>query len=323
MTTGGPAGRPLSGGTGVADLLRAYAPCPTPFVASSLPLLCPPVSGTIHIHPDFEQLFADERCVADFLAIEGPIAKQRHGRRTLRFERGGRGFFIKCHEPVGWGEVLKNLWRGRRPMIGTIHEWRGIRRMHEIGAPTMRAVGCGHEGWPAAWQRSFLITEELPGIVSLEKIAEGAGPTLTDDLKRRLIRRMAQIAAKMHRNGVNHRDLYICHFVLQTDSAAAPWPAVYVIDLHRMQCRRRTPRRWIVKDLAAIYFSSMDLPPATRDLLRFVKHYSDRPLRQTLAEDKAFWRQVVRRAEASYRKEWGRAPSTAGAPPRPPQGRDG
>jgi len=267
------------------------------------------VSGTIHIHPDFARLFAGERCVADFFAIQGPIAKQRHGRRTLRFERDGRGFFIKCHNPVGWGEVLKNLWRGRRPTIGTATEWRGIKRLHEIGVPTMRAVGYGCEGWPAARQRSFLITQELPGIESLEKIADGkAGPPLDADLKRRLIREMAKITSQMHRNGVNHRDLYICHFVLQTDSASTARPKVFVIDLHRTQCRRRTPQRWIMKDLAATYFSSMDLPPARRDLLRFIKHYSGRPLRQTLEADSGFWQKVVRRAESLYRKEWKQPP---------------
>lgn len=267
------------------------------------------MKGTIHVHPDFAQLFADERCVADFFAIEGDVAKQRHGRRTLRFERGGRGFFIKCHNPVGWGEVLKNLWRGRKSTIGTGPEWRGIKRLHEIGVPTMRAVGYGYEGRCAATQRSFLVTEELPGIESFEKIADGkAGPTLDADLKRRLIRQMAQIASRMHRNGVNHRDLYICHFVLQTDSAAATSPTVYVIDLHRVQCRPKTPKRWIIKDLAAIYFSSMDLPPTQRDLLRFIKYYTDRPLRQTLVADKAFWEKVIRRAEANYRKEWKRKP---------------
>ena len=87
---------------------------------------------------------------------------------------------------------------------------------------------------------------------------------------------------------------------------------MYVIDLHRMQCRQRTPRRWIVKDLAAIYFSSMDLPPSKRDILRFVKHYSGRPLRRALAEHSAFWRKVVSRAEASYRKEWKREPPALG-----------
>ena len=263
----------------------------------------------IHLHPDIKDLFADERCVADFFAIGGKVAKERHGRRTLRFERGGRGFFIKCHNPVGWGEVFKNLWRGRRPTIGTGHEWHGIKRCHEIGVPTMRAVGYGYEGRCAATQRSFLITEELPGIESFEKIADGkAGPPLDADLKRRLIREMAQIAGRMHRNGVNHRDLYICHFVLQTDSAAAARPTVYVIDLHRVQCRPKTPKRWIIKDLAAIYFSAMDLPPTQRDVLRFIKYYTGLSLRQALEADNAFWRKVTRRAAANYRKEWKREP---------------
>ena len=34
---------------------------------------------------------------------------------------------------------------------------------------------------------------------------------------------------------------------------------LYLIDLHRMQLRRKTPSRWIVKDIAGLYYSSMDI----------------------------------------------------------------
>ena len=263
----------------------------------------------IHLRPDIVRLFASERCVADFFAIDGTVAKERHRRRTVRFEREGRCFFIKCHYPVGWAEIGKNLLRGRLPTVGAGAERRAIQRLHEIGVPTMQAAGYGRQGWPAARQRSFIITDELAGIVSFEQLAQGvAGPPLEADLKRRLIRQMADLTRRLHRNGVNHRDLYLCHFALQLDTAKSPGPSVYVIDLHRVQCRARTPRRWIIKDLAALYFSSLDLPPARRDLLRFIRYYSDKPLRRALGEDRRLWRKVVARAEALYRKEWKKEP---------------
>src|SRR5690606_40875569 len=52
-------------------------------------------------------------------------------------------------------------------------------------------------------------------------------------------------------SGVNHRDCYICHFLLHTDKAVDPDDLrLSVIDLHRAQVRDATPRRWRDKDLA-------------------------------------------------------------------------
>ena len=57
----------------------------------------------------------------------------------------------------------------------------------------------------------------------------------------------------MHRAGVNHRDCYICHFLLHTDRPIqASDLRLSVIDLHRAQVRDAVPRRWRDKDLAAL-----------------------------------------------------------------------
>ena len=38
-----------------------------------------------------------ELTVEDFLAIPGEVYREAGARRTRRFERNGRTFFIKCH----------------------------------------------------------------------------------------------------------------------------------------------------------------------------------------------------------------------------------
>jgi heptose I phosphotransferase len=63
----------------------------------------------------------------------------------------------------------------------------------------------------------------------------------------------------MHRAGVNHRDCYICHFLLHTDRpVTADDFKLSVIDLHRAQTRADLPLRWRDKDLAALY-SALDI----------------------------------------------------------------
>jgi heptose I phosphotransferase len=116
----------------------------------------------------------------------------------------------------------------------------------------------------------------------------------------------------MHGAGINHRDFYICHFHLDESSLAEPSLRCYLIDLHRAQIRRRTPRRWRVKDLAGLYFSAMDCGLQRRDLLRFMRHYSEGGLRRALGEDARLWRQVERRARQLYRKGHGTEPPVIG-----------
>ncbi|MCH9022977.1 MAG: hypothetical protein IID32_09455 [Planctomycetes bacterium] len=64
--------------------------------------------------------------------------------------------------------------------------------------------------------------------------------------------------------------IYLCHFLLKpTDHTA---PALYLIDLHRLQIRKKTPPRWIIKDLAQLHYSALNLLTKT-DMLRFLLQY--------------------------------------------------
>jgi len=109
----------------------------------------------------------------------------------------------------------------------------------------------------------------------------------------------------MHRNGVNHRDCYLCHLRVPIEDLSSSTPQnvrVYVMDLHRAQVRSRTPERWIVKDLGGLYFSSLGLGLSRRDLYRFMRTYSLLPLRETLTGQGRFWTKVVRRGSKLYLK---------------------
>ncbi|MEF8751975.1 MAG: lipopolysaccharide core heptose(I) kinase RfaP [Candidatus Accumulibacter necessarius] len=222
-------------------------------------------------------------------ALEGEVFRELEGRRTLRTEVAGRGYFVKIHHGIGWAEMLKNLLSLRLPVLGAQNEWRAIQRLRELGVDSMRAVAYGQRGHNPARRRSFLVTEELAPTVSLEDYsldwAELPPPVR---LKRVLITRVAEMARRMHAGGVNHRDFYICHFLLHLDPPpTAERLRLSLIDLHRAQVRARTPRRWRDKDLAALYFSALDIGLTSRDLLRFVAAYFARPLRHVLSEETA------------------------------------
>jgi heptose I phosphotransferase len=191
----------------------------------------------------------------------------------------------------------------RLPVLGAGNEWRAIHRLRELGVETMQPVAYGVEGWNPAELRSLLVTEELRDCISLERYCEqwrNQPPPVR--YKRILIRRLAKIARTLHENGVNHRDFYICHFLIRT-----PWDVseealhLYLIDLHRVQLRQQTPRRWVIKDLGSLWFSAMELGLSRGDLLRFIQEYRQQPWREVFIQEGDFWRDVQQRADALNR----------------------
>ncbi|MCK0538746.1 lipopolysaccharide core heptose(I) kinase RfaP [Alcanivorax quisquiliarum] len=243
--------------------------------------------------------------------LQGDIFREKEGRRTLRFTHGGQSYFLKYHAGVGWQEVIKNLVQLRAPVVSARNEYEAARRLSEVGLDTLVPVAFGERGINPAHIESFLITEDLDGSVSLEDYCrdwKSQPPQMNQ--KRQLVRVVMRIARIMHRSGINHRDFYLCHFLLYPETLGGADDAVrcHLIDLHRAQCRKRVPRRWMIKDIAGLAYSAMDIGLSRRDWLRCVRHYTGGSLSRTLRDDKAFWCAVKRRAEALYRKDMGREP---------------
>jgi heptose I phosphotransferase len=235
----------------------------------------------------FKSLWADRDAFAEAEKLQGEVFRELEGRRTLRTEIDGRGYFVKIHRGIGWGEIYKNLLTAKAPVLGAGQEWRAIQRLHEVGVPTMTAVAYGERGSNPATQHSFIVTEELAPTVSLEDYsANWQEQPPSPALKRALIAEVARMAGTMHRAGVNHRDFYICHFLLHTDKpVTASNFRLSLIDLHRAQTRTQTPRRWRDKDLAGLYFSALEIGLTRGDKLRFLRDYFQRPLREVLREE--------------------------------------
>ncbi|SBT10125.1 kinase that phosphorylates core heptose of lipopolysaccharide [Candidatus Accumulibacter aalborgensis] len=222
-------------------------------------------------------------------ALDGEVFRELEGRRTLRTEVAGRGYFVKIHRGVGGAEIVKNLVSLRLPVLGAENEWRAIERLGELGVDTLRAVAFGVRGGNPARRRSFIVSEELAPTASLEDYC-GLWSTHrpAPALKRALIGRVAEMARAMHAGGVNHRDFYLCHFLLHLDPPPTPDRLrVSLIDLHRAQVRAKTPRRWRDKDLASLYFSALDIGLTSRDWLRFLAAYFALPLRLVLRQEAA------------------------------------
>jgi heptose I phosphotransferase len=254
-----------------------------------------------------QEKFAGEQAFEQVLATEGKIYRNFKGRKTLRFEHSGQGYFLKIHPGVGWGEICKALLHGKAPVLGAKDEHDAILALERIGVRTMKIAGYGLRGRSPAAMQSFIITEEIEDAVSLEDLVlEKDKYPLSPVQKRALIRKVAEIARTMHRKGVNHCDFYLCHFLLPVKWLAQDpvdsEPPLHVIDLHRTQLRSVVPRRWLEKDLTGLHFSSMDAGLTCRDRLRFASCYETRPVRLVAKQSTVNWAKITRKAAALYRK---------------------
>lgn len=270
-------------------------------------------NGDLYLRRDIERAWGDAP-FAKARAQQGQIFRDKEGRRTLRFELGGRGYFLKLHQGVGWLEIFKNLLQLRLPVIGASNEYLAIRCLEKVGLDTLTVAGYGKRGRNPARQLSFLVTDELQQVESLEDFC-ARWPQQPPDYtqKKALIHKVATLSRTLHDQGMNHRDYYLCHLLLdmREPATAANIRAkkLYVMDLHRAQIRRRVPRRWLVKDLGALYYSALGIGLTRRDVLRFIRVYSGLPLNQVLPADPGLWRAIRARAGKIYRRDFGRDPA--------------
>jgi heptose I phosphotransferase len=268
------------------------------------------MSDDLYLEEPLRSLWAGCDAFAAAEALDGQVLRALEGRRTLRTEIAGRAYYAKIHRGIGWGEIFKNLLSLRLPVLGAGNEWRALRRLTALGVDTMRPVAFGQRGGNPARQHSFILTEELAPTISLEDYCrtwnDGIAVPPAPTFKRALIRRVAAMARCMHRGGVNHRDFYLCHFLLHLPADPCA-PRLSLIDLHRAQVRRVTPQRWRDKDLAGLYFSALDSGLTHRDFLRFLRTYFGRPLRTILQEETAllaFLAEEAARLQRRYQRKY-------------------
>jgi hypothetical protein len=171
--------------------------------------------------------------------------------------------------------IRLHVKRWTRSSDGPTVEERGIRLLQKANIPTVPLAAAGRlpDG------RGFVITENLTGHDDAEKLIAGKRVTfsaVSDSL--------ADLIALLHSAGLHHRDLYLCHFFLnQTD----PANDIRLIDAARVKSLPRLfARRWIIKDLAQFWYSTLKLPIADADRDKWLARYC-RQQEMELASTKA------------------------------------
>lgn len=257
----------------------------------------------IWLREEIEQAWHGQDPLEIAFAMEGEVYRDVPGRRTLRVVLGSRVYFLKLHYGVGWREVLKNWMVGKRPVIGAYNEFDACQALATLGVPAPVPAAYASSGGNPASRRSFVLCDALLDRTSLEDVTNAWHTEAPSPLVRlRMLRSVATFARTFHGHGFIHRDFYICHLLADNAALNAGRFDLAVLDLHRARRFERIPRRWLLRDLAALLFSVMDLNFSQRDWLRFVRLYSGKSLRALSADEWRLWRDVLKRAEKLYQR---------------------
>ena len=274
----------------------------------------------IWLHPDVKRCFESEDVFASIFNREGQVVRNKEGRKTFRFEFEGQFFFAKIHAGIGWKEIFKNLCSLKQPVIDASNEWKAIKQLREVGVKTAELVGYGVRGFNPASRQSFILMRELKEQTELESFFPDMGGLKGAKrlaLKRELMKAVGEMTGRLHDAGINHRDLYLCHYQIEDRNWKAwsidePVPVV-LLDLHRAQQHTKVPFRWLVKDLGALLYSSMDGELNNGDIMTFIKAYANTSSRVFLEDQHHLCRQVIARAQAFYQKHKGSFPLRRGS----------
>ncbi len=174
-----------------------------------------------------------------------------------------RGAFLKKHHIRSLPNWVRAKLGAAAPATSGRIEAENVARLADSGIQTMPVIAFGERLSPRGLLESFVLTEELTGYVQLDHFLRQRFSDMNHALSigrprrrefDRLLAQVADVAGRFHRQGFNHRDLYCCHFFVRESQ-----PGVYdirLIDLQRVQHRTRLRRRWIVKDLAQLAYST-------------------------------------------------------------------
>lgn len=236
---------------------------------------------------------------AYFRDLKGEVARHHKNRLTKKIPWAEGFAYVKLHDRVGCWEVIKNYFSLKIAITNAKTEWDAIHHLQAKGLATVEPLAYGVVPALPMYQRSFLLTKALLPHIELDRwfLLNEAKPI---KVRRNQIRALAKVVKQMHDSGLNHRDCYLCHFVLKTDVSTTENSPIYIMDLHRAQIRKIVPRRWLIKDLAGLAFSAMEIEMSEREMLLFIKSYLSLNSLKTIDWD--FWNTVKNKAEKLFFK---------------------
>lgn len=272
----------------------------------------PPVPATMWIAPAYRASLARAGLMtfdAMMATHDGRLLRALPQRENWRLElpdahEGRRGAYLKKHRERHWLDHLRRwLGIGSEASAGRT-EAENIVRLQRDGIAVMKLIAFGEQRRDGGPLESFVLTEELAGYRQLDHFLRQRfarrtrAPQPRDWDLDNLLAAVADVTRRFHALGYNHRDLYCCHFFIR-EPAAGQFD-IKLIDLQRVEHRRRLRGRWIVKDLAQLAYSvPADRVSCTQKLAFFKRYLGVGKLRD---RDKRLIRRVLAKVRRLVRR---------------------
>ena len=220
-------------------------------------------------------------------------------------DRLAGGFYLKKHHVRTWTSRLRATFGAAVGESAGRTEAKNVGRLDARGIDVMRLVAYGESLHRDGRLESFILTEELEGFEPLDDFLRRRFPRAApgprgprDRQLLRLIRQVASVARRLHGAGYNHRDFYCCHFFVREQSPGEF--EIRLIDLQRVERRRRFRRRWLIKDIAQLAYSAPRDRVRCTHKLAFVRHYLG--VRKLSPSDKRRIRRVLAKQQLMERR---------------------
>jgi len=220
-----------------------------------------------HVLISLDALFSGS--IGERLDKPGLDSWRQRWRLALEDQGTSRTFYLKRYVgPPAWAlRAMQRSGSGASSLAG--NEWEWARRLTNDGIPCVQAVAFGEEMAGPHERRSAILTAGVPG-QSLERwvIQCCDSDRLTIQ---RLITATAALISRLHGQGYIHRDLYLSH--VYYDPSSSIERSLRLIDLQRLIRPRWRFRRWVVKDLASLNFSTPSSLVSRTDRFRWLRRY--------------------------------------------------
>lgn len=258
------------------------------------------------MHGDFADLLkrhgldnCDALCDTEAGTLLRRLRDRENWRLDLAAGDGTRTLYLKKHRVRNFGNRLRLAMGLAAPVSPARVEAETTIRLAELGVPTMTVAAYGERLRRDGTLVAAFLSDELKGFEQLDLFLPRRFRSPGECDLRSLLLNVADVAARFHRLGFNHRDFYTCHFFIRETSCGEF--AVHLIDLQRVQkWPKLLRRRWHVKDLAQLAYSAHPQLIRATDRLRFLLRYADVDRLDT--STKRLARDVLRKAATLQRK---------------------
>ncbi len=214
----------------------------------------------------------------DFWSLRARPFKRKRDREIRTFTLDGKTYYLKRYFRLPrWGKS------------GAETEWEGAFKLLRAGfsVPLPVCLGIERNFWRG---RAFTLFQAARG-QRLEDL-------FRKELSLKIVSRLAETAGRFHARGYSHQDFYLCHFFWDEKEQR-----LTIIDLQRLRWARSPKRRWIIKDLAELFYSARDILSSREARVfeeEFLKIYGSY---LPWTREKTFWSRVERKIKRIARHD--------------------